>query len=224
MKKILYLLPPSEGKNHACEFWEERLSFIFEKPLKIAKNATQKDLKCQWKRFEEAQKMNINILHSQTHTAISRYDWVMYKAIDYEGMSVKEKTYFEKHFLILSGMYGLLKPQDHIANYKLPIEAKGLVLFWKEKITQTLQSLEADIVVDMLPQSYKKMIDFSKLNAEIYEIEFVENMNWKPKKISHGVKKIKWEFIKNICKNWEIFSLQEKSIKKGKSFVFTLTL
>ncbi len=101
----------------------------------------------------------------------------MYKAIDYEGMSVNEKTYFEKHFLILSGMYGLLKPQDHIANYKLPIETKGLVLFWKEKITQTLQSLEADIVVDMLPQSYKKMIDFSKLDAEIYEIEFVENMN-----------------------------------------------
>jgi hypothetical protein len=48
------------------------------------------------------------------------------------------------------------------------------------------------------------MIDFSSLQAEIYEIDFVEHIDEKTKKISHWVKKIKWEFVKNICENWEL--------------------
>ena len=204
MTKIIYLLPPSEWKNSENIFSSESLSFPFEKPLEIAKNATEKDLKCKDKRFQEAQNLNINILNSQTNFALSRYDWVMYSAIDYQNMSKKWQKYFENHFLILSGMYGIVKPKDHIANYKLPIETKWLYNFWWEKITQTLQEINADIIVDLLPNSYKKMIDFSLLSAEIYEIDFVENTEWKTKKISHWVKKIKWEFIKNICENWEL--------------------
>jgi len=204
MTKIIYLLPPSEWKNSENIFSSESLSFPFEKPLEIAKNATEKDLKCKDKRFQEAQNLNINIWNSQTNFAVSRYDWVMYSAIDYQNMSKKWQKYFENHFLILSGMYGIVQPKDHIANYKLPIETKWLYNFWWEKITQTLQEIWADVIVDLLPNSYKKMIDFSLLSAEIYEIDFVENIDGKTQKISHWVKKIKWEFIKNICENWEL--------------------
>jgi cytoplasmic iron level regulating protein YaaA (DUF328/UPF0246 family) len=45
--------------------------------------------------------------------------------------------------------------------------------------------MQADIIVDLLPNSYKKMIDFSSLQAEIYEIDFVEHIDEKTKKISH---------------------------------------
>lgn len=83
--------------------------------------------------------------------AISRYNGVMYSAIDYDAMSLDAKHIFDTHFLICSGMYGLVKPQDEIANYKLPIETKGLSHFWKEKITQELNILEADIIIDLLP-------------------------------------------------------------------------
>jgi cytoplasmic iron level regulating protein YaaA (DUF328/UPF0246 family) len=48
-----------------------------------------------------------------------------------------------------------------------------------------LQEIKAEIIVDLLPNSYKKMIDFSLLSAEIYEIDFVENIDGKTKKISH---------------------------------------
>jgi len=56
--------------------------------------------------------------------AISRYSGVMYTAIAYPHLSSEAKTYFDEHFLITSGMYGLLRPRDIIGNYKLPIEAK----------------------------------------------------------------------------------------------------
>lgn len=204
MTKIIYLLPPSEWKNSENLFSSESLLFPFEKPLEIAKNATEKDLKCKDKRFQEAIELNINILNSQTNFAYSRYDGVMFGAIDYQNMSKKWQKYFENHFLILSWMYGIVQPKDKIANYKLPIETKWLYNFWWEKITQTLQEIWADIIVDLLPNSYKKMIDFSSLNSEIYEIDFVVNIDGKTKKISHWVKKIKWEFVKNICESWEL--------------------
>jgi hypothetical protein len=46
MIKILFLLPPSEGKNSDNRFDLEKLSFKFEKPQDIANNVTEKDLKC----------------------------------------------------------------------------------------------------------------------------------------------------------------------------------
>jgi len=148
----------------------------------------------------------------------------MYKAIDYQNMSKKWQKYFEKHFLILSGMYGILSPKDKIANYKLPIETKWLLEFWGDKITQTLQNMEVDIIVDLLPKTYKKMIDFSKIDSKVYEINFVENMNWKTKKISHGVKKIKWEFIKTMCENWGKFFFDHKEKTWKNTLVFTVKI
>ena len=56
--KILFLLPPSEGKNHGWDISEEKLSLSFTKPYDIAVNATEKDLKCIGKRYEEGIRLN----------------------------------------------------------------------------------------------------------------------------------------------------------------------
>ena len=216
--KIIYLLPPSEGKNDKHLFKEHSLSFEFQKPLEIAKNATQKDLKCIGNRFLEWIELNSNILNSQTNFAINRYDWVMYKAIDYENMTSKWQKYFENNFLIFSWMFGILKPNDKIGNYKLPIETKWLYDFWKTKITNTLNELDADVIIDFLPNSYKKMIDKKHLNKKLIEVDFVTEKNWKIQKISHWVKKIKWEFIKEICENnWFEFDINLEKIEIKKS-------
>lgn len=198
--KIIFLLPPSEWKKTWGKDQKESVSFVFEKPLEIAVNATEKDLKCKWTRYEEGLKLNKlqgtdNIL---VLPAISRYSGVMYNAIDYAWMHASGKQYFEDNFLILSGMYGLLRPYDTIWNYKLPIETKWLYAFWGEKTTETLNSIKPEYVVDMLPNSYAKMIQWKKLHTKIVRVNFY---NTDGKKISHGVKKIKGEYIKKLCLN-----------------------
>ncbi len=195
--KMLFLLPPSEGKTHGWIFENEIVTFPFKKPEKIIKQATEKDLKCTTKRFEEAKNLNKNIEKWPFRKAIERYSWVMYNAIWYEKMSKKWQKYFENHFLILSGMYGILKPEDYIWNYKLPIEAAWLSLYWKKQITQTLKNIDADIIIDFLPLSYKKMIDFSQIGKKVVEVNFIEKTSWK--KLAHWVKKIKWEYIHFVC-------------------------
>ena len=240
--KIIFILPPSEGKKSENKFNLEELSFNFEKPLKISENVSEKDLKCSWKRFEEGLELNKKISSHQLSPewelafldSISRYSGVMFSAIDYENMTYNWKTFFEENFLIFSWMYWIVKPLDKIGNYKLPIESKWLLDFRWTKVLEKINELKPDFVVNLLPISYSKLIFwknkkqgkvFNNLRKfKIININFIKP-DWK--KISHWVKKIKWEWINNICEKSSLStgcfsSLQDfgwKIIKKENNIV-----
>jgi len=199
--KIIYLIPPSEGKNKWWTHESEQLSFILGKPSYIAQNVTSKDLHCKDKRYEEAIKLNHALIEqtSDYTPAIQRYSWVMYNAIDYIGMSDQASKYFEGNFLILSGMYGLVTPNDIIGNYKLPIWAKWLYKFWWDNLTRTLKDLQPDLVVNLLPQAYMKTIDFHSLDTQVVHVAFMKYKDDALVNMAHWVKKVKGEWIKNVC-------------------------
>lgn len=208
--KILFLLPPSEGKNSEWSLGIEKLSYNFQKPSEIAVNVTEKDLKCTGNRYEEWINLNKTLCSpllekkgnqelQNISPAVNRYTWVMFNAIDYAGMSDDGQKFFENNFCIFSWMYGAVSPKDSIGNYKLPIETKWLAKFWQEKITQMLNNSEIDYIVNLLPLSYQKMINMKTLSPQLININFLTEKNGKIVKISHWVKKIKGEWIKNIC-------------------------
>jgi hypothetical protein len=213
--KILFLLPPSEGKTSWWNYKEEKLTFVFDKPCKIATNVTEKDLKCSWARYEEWLNLNKTLCEwnqKEFLEAIERYSWVMYSAIDYIWMNSIWKEFFEENFLIFSGMYGIVKPLDIIWNYKLPLDKADNYKFWWDKIPDRIINEKPEYIVNLLPINYAKLIwlwtncfrhkkKLEKIiNAwiKIVNINFLKE-DWK--KISHGVKKIKGEWIKNICEN-----------------------
>lgn len=218
MQKIVYLIPPSEGKKSENKYNEESLHYNFNKPFSIAKNVTEKDLKCSWKRYEEWLELNKQLCCPPPSPlscregewlfiqAIDRYSWVMFNAIDYKNMSDSWKQYFEEHFLILSWMYGIVKPLDTIWNYKLPIETKWLLDFWWTKIIEELNKMWVDKVVNLLPDSYAKLIYWknktqAKIFAELRNFEIEDKIFYKEdwKKMAHWVKKVKGEWIKELC-------------------------
>ncbi|MCP4523652.1 MAG: YaaA family protein [Candidatus Gracilibacteria bacterium] len=199
--KLLFLIPPSEGKNTGGEPGKEYLQHTFEKPYEIIKSVTEKDLKCIGKRFEEGMLLNKLLcdhrVETEVHSAMERYTGVMYNAINYQELSNKGRIFFDNHFGILSGMYGLISPEDTIGNYKLPIETKGLIQFWKETISHRITQNNYDYIINLLPLSYMKMVDWKKLDTPILNINFLTEKNGKIQKVSHGVKKIKGEWIHN---------------------------
>jgi len=213
--KILFLLPPSEWKTILWNYKKEKLSFIFKKPCEIAVNVSEKDLKCSWKRYEEGLLLNKTLCEWKQKNfleAINRYSWVMYSAIDYNWMGKIWKKFFEDNFIIFSWIYGILKPFDIIWNYKLPLEKADLYKFWWDKIPEKIIKLKPDFIVNLLPINYAKLIWLGtncnrhkkKLQKildswiKIINVKFLKS-DWR--KISHWVKKIKWEWIKNICEN-----------------------
>ena len=95
---------------------------------------------------------------------ISRMSGVMYKAIDYEGMDLKKRTRFDKNVIIVDGLFGLLKPQDMIPNYKCKVSMrlfdKTLAKYWSEELKGFLKYICKDsVVIDFLPQSHREIID-----------------------------------------------------------------
>ena len=208
MTNTIFIIPPSEGKNTWWNLWKESTFLSFSQPKIIAENATEKDLKCSWKRYEQWISLNkdINKSSSEILRSIERYSWVMYHAIDYTGMTEAWREFFENNFLILSGMYGILTPLNMIGNYKLPIETKWLYDFWWEQILDAIDSMNIEYVVNLLPMSYAKLIYgrnktlekqyTEKRKFQIININFLKPDGWK---MAHGVKKIKGEWIKSIC-------------------------
>ena len=81
--KIIFLIAPSESKNTQNEKnLPENLSFTFIKPKEIAENATEKDLKCSGKRYDEAMILNLTNGNSPVLE-------VQFKHLDYENLSKK---------------------------------------------------------------------------------------------------------------------------------------
>ncbi|NCO31729.1 YaaA family protein [bacterium] len=54
------------------------------------------------------------------------------------------------------------------------METKSLLKYWDNKIVKILKTIDCDFIVDLLPESYKKMIDFKKLDSKIIEVNFLQ--------------------------------------------------
>lgn len=203
MSRILFLIPPSEWKKLWWENRGEKLSFSFEKPMEIASMASEKDLKCSGKRYEEALFLNRNLWNSPTLPAIDRYTGVMYDHIWYFSLDVEAKEFFDQHFLILSGMYWLLRPKDRISNYKLPIETKGLLAFWGEKVIDEILALKPEKIYNLLPLSYEKMLCLKKkekiLIQEGIELIKPDFSFFNGEKATHNTKILRGMRIRQVC-------------------------
>lgn len=55
------------------------------------------------------------------------------------------------------------------------------------------------MIVDFLPGSYAKMISWKDIQAKVLRINFLQKKDGVLKKMTHGVKKVKGEYIKNLC-------------------------
>lgn len=208
MPQYLFLIPPSEAKSPGWKQKKESLTFNFDKPYEIARTASPKDLKCQWKKYEEALSLNNSLKDFPTLTAIERYSGVMYNHIWYLTMSREAKAFFDQYFLIVSGMYGLLKPQDWIGNYKLPIEAKGLYQYWGEKIIEKLILLKPKTLYNLLPRAYEKLLCLKKYQSLLAEkgiaVVHPNFSSLRGEKLTHNTKILRGDWIRNVCEQQKI--------------------
>jgi cytoplasmic iron level regulating protein YaaA (DUF328/UPF0246 family) len=54
-----------------------------------------------------------------------------------------------------------------------------------------LNALDVDVIVDFLPGSYGKMIQWKDIQAKIVRVNFLHTKDGELKKMTHGVKKVK---------------------------------
>lgn len=124
----------------------------------------------------------------------------VYQGLKAETFDEKKMDFAQKHFRILSGLYGLLRPLDLIQPYRLEMGTKltfddyqTLYDYWDEKILNLLlDDLKAqgdDIILNLASNEYFKSVDKKNVPARILNVEFKDLKNGKYKIISFYAKK-----------------------------------
>jgi len=196
MQDLIILIPPSEGKAEGGDIQPVKPSSDVKEMISLLQNYSgdlQNLLGVKGKALEKAVEANKNILKAKTMPAIQRYAGVVYKGVDYSTLSSDNKKYFDNHVRIVSALFGLVSPQDKIPNYKLKIEKLNSAKYWKKKISEKLKN---KFVIDLLPQSHKKAVEYE--NG--IELEFKITKNNKRIPAGHNGKYIKGRFVRWLCK------------------------
>ena len=145
--------------------------------------------------------------NTDTKQAIFTYSGHLFKNIEVNSLKNEELEYLQKNLLIFSTLYGALKPFDLIMPYRLDflsnikIKEKNLYDFWKKDITEYLNKIDTQYLINLASNEYFKAIDKKLINKKVIDIVFKEFKNGKYKTISMSAKKMRGRFINFIAKN-----------------------
>ena len=136
----------------------------------------------------------------------------VYKGLSADDFSTADLEFAQDHLLILSGLYGVLRPLDLMQAYRLEMgiklnnpQGKDLYAFWGDKITHKLNELMdttgAKVLIDLASNEYMKAVNKDKLKASILKIDFKEFRGGQYKTIALLAKRARGMMARFIIKN-----------------------
>ena len=149
------------------------------------------------------------IPHSKA--AIFTFNGDVYKGLDAVNLDKETIKYAQDHLLMLSGLYGIIRPLDLIQAYrlemgtKIKIDDKILYKYWQDKSTVTLNKLfekhTNKILINLASNEYSQSIDRKSLKANWLDIDFKENKDGTFKTVGIHAKKARGLMSRYILEN-----------------------
>lgn len=142
--------------------------------------------------WERNQKWKSKPGAKESAPAMFAFTGEVYRGLDAKTLDKNAVDYLQKNYRMLSGLYGLLKPSDKVMLYRLEMgrhfefdQYKNLYEFWREKITEQLNSemKKNEILLHLASNEYGKVIDRKKLNHKVIDFDFYELKDGKLKTI-----------------------------------------
>lgn len=142
--------------------------------------------------WERNQKWKAKPTAKESAPAMFAFTGEVYRGLDAKSLDKSAVDYLQKNYRILSGLYGLLKPSDRVMLYRLEMgrhfefdKYKNLYEFWKEKVTEQLNSemKKNEILLYLCSNEYGKVVDKKKLNHAVIDFDFYELKEGKLKTI-----------------------------------------
>lgn len=173
--------------------------------LKISKSLASKALKYAYD-FTD---------NSLGNKAIFEFSGEVFRALNVESLNQDNLEFASNHVLIISSLYGLLKPDDIIKPYRLNFSSdcspigRTLCDFWKKKVTiavvNHIKSINETEILNLLPGEAMKYIDFKLLKhfASVVKPDFkILTQTDKLKTPSPGrLKELRGLMLRNIIKH-----------------------
>jgi len=142
--------------------------------------------------------------------AIFAFNGDVYDGLDINSIDNDKHQLVNNVIRILSGLYGILKPFDHIKPYRLEMGTKfsingnkDLYDFWKSKVTNQLKSelAEDELIVNLASNEYFSVINSKKVSNKIISPQFKDYKNGNLKIISFYAKKARGLMSRFIIDN-----------------------
>lgn len=155
--------------------------------------------------LKEAIETNRGIYGSPLMSALERYSpGVMYKAMDFSSLPTGAQRRLLENGIIFSGLFGLLRPDDLIPNYKLKMDATlpklgKISAYWKPELSKLLnRTLEGQVVWNLLPGIHEDAWKDDRTYKEMIVVRFVDEKKGKRTTVSHGVKPLRGKLVNFI--------------------------
>lgn len=167
-------------------------SYLKEKDPKFLSDLMEISSKLADENWERNQKWTSKPKDNESCPAMFAFVGEVYRGLDAKTLDQTAIDYLQKNYRMLSGLYGLLKPSDKVMLYRLEMgrkfafdKYKNLYEFWKEKVTEQLNSeLKKDEpILNLASNEYFKVIDKKALKGKVIDFDFYEMKEGKLKTI-----------------------------------------
>jgi len=168
---------------------------------------------------EECYSWNKEWLHNHQNNsnlfpAISMFSGEVYRSFDYATLTPNELALANDRILILSGLYGVLRPLDLVSPYRLEMKTKynwkkdcsTLYQFWADRPSNLLK--ESPIIVNLASQEYFAALDVKKIKGRIITPVFKEKQNGTLKMVMMYAKNARGKMARFLIQN-ELSNINE---------------
>jgi len=175
--------------------------------------------------------------------AVLAFKGDVYTGLDVDSFSTKDFNFAQKHFCMLSGLYGMLRPLDLMQAYRLEMgtrlttdRGKNLYEFWGDTVTEglnlQLKKTKSKYLINLASNEYFKVVKPKVLQGEIITPAFKELKNSEYKMIGIYAKKARGLMSRYIIQN-QISDIEEiksfnvdgykynSNLSEGSNWVFT---
>jgi cytoplasmic iron level regulating protein YaaA (DUF328/UPF0246 family) len=142
----------------------------------------------------------------------------VYRGLDAEKWTAEDLAYADDHLRIISGMYGILKPQDPMWPYRLEMGTKitvarkpNLYQFWGRKLSDYFNELSQPIL-NLASVEYSKAVNTKHLKIPVIQVDFKDEKNGNFKVVQFWAKQ-----ARGVMANWMIKN-RVNSIEDCKNF------
>ena len=169
--------------------------FVFSKYLDFINSASNDELK----RLFGVSKFDTNFDFSHAIKAILRYQGVAYNALKYSNLPLNSQSYIDENMLIFSNLFGILRADTPLPNYKLKqgekIGAFDTAIHFKDKFSKKIDEyLKDEFIIDLRAGYYEK---FYTIKQPYHTLKFIKNK----KVISHYAKHFRGKFLRELALN-----------------------
>ena len=157
--------------------------------------------------WERNQQWQLPFTPENARPAVFAFNGEVYSGLDAYSLPIEKFADLQDRLLILSGLYGFLKPLDLMQPYRLEMGTqmpvgtnKNLYVFWKTKLTKAINALlqKDELFVNLASNEYFSAVDAKSLKVPVITPEFKEYKDGKLKMISFFAKKARGLMVRYI--------------------------